>query len=114
MEFIYDGDKPSSIKADGYVNEDGVDVSMTAILKYENNRSATISSSSVAQYPNEAIVIGTKGTIKIPNFWCPITAEMPSGKIEFLLPEGPLEFFHFHSAGLRYEAIEARACIKSG
>lgn len=103
-----------SIKADGFLNDDGVDVSMSAILKYSNNRTAILSTHSLANMPNEGVIIGTSGTIKIPNFWCPTIAELPSGKAEFSLPKAPLDFNFINSAGLRYEAIEARRCIKSG
>lgn len=112
--FIFDGEKPMSIKADGFLNDDGVDISMSAILKYNNNRTAILSTHSLANLPNEAVIIGTNGIIKIPNFWCPTTVELPSGKIELSLPKAPHKFNFINSAGLRFEAIEARKCILSG
>ncbi|XP_015110717.1 trans-1,2-dihydrobenzene-1,2-diol dehydrogenase [Diachasma alloeum] len=113
-QFIYDGEHPVSIKASGFLNNDGVDQSMSATLLYSNNRTATIVTHALVGLPNEAHVIGTKGTIKIPQFWCPVKIELPSGTIEHPLPEAPHEFNFVNSAGLRFEAMEARECIKAG
>ncbi|XP_008557626.1 trans-1,2-dihydrobenzene-1,2-diol dehydrogenase [Microplitis demolitor] len=113
-QFIYDGEKPINVKAGGFLNADGVDTSTSATLLYKNNRTATVMTHSVVTLPNEAVIIGTEGVIKIPTFWCPVTAELPSGKIKFDLPKAPLPFNFINSAGLRYEAMEARACLQKG
>ncbi|CAD6226814.1 GSCOCG00005926001-RA-CDS [Cotesia congregata] len=113
-QFVYDGEKPIDVKAGGFLNADGVDKSMSATLIYKNDRTATIMTHSVVTLPNEAVIIGTKGVIKIPTFWCPVTAELPSGKIKFDLPKAPHEFNFVNSAGLRYEAAEVRACLQAG
>uniref|UniRef100_A0A0C9QG12 Trans-1,2-dihydrobenzene-1,2-diol dehydrogenase n=1 Tax=Fopius arisanus TaxID=64838 RepID=A0A0C9QG12_9HYME len=114
VQFIYDGEHPLSIKAAGFLNNDEVDQSMSATMLYSNNRTATIMSHALIDLPNEAYIIGTKGTIKIPQFWCPVKVELPSGTIEDPLPTAPLQFNFINSAGLRFEAMEARECIKAG
>lgn len=113
-QFVFDGEKPIDVKAGGFLNADGVDKSMSATLTYKNDRTATIITHSVVTLPNEAVIIGTKGVIKIPTFWCPVTAELPSGKIKIELPKAPHQFNFINSAGLRFEAAEARACLQAG
>ena len=112
--FAFDDEKPQSIKASGHLNENGVDMTMSATLLYDNNRVATIATNAFVAMPNEGIIVGTKGTIRVPEFWCPTKCELPSGTFEAPLPEGPCEFNFINSAGLRFEAAEVRACIKAG
>lgn len=38
---------------------------MVAILKYSKNRMAVITCSSGVQLPNDAIIMGTKGTVRV-------------------------------------------------
>ncbi|XP_034941251.1 trans-1,2-dihydrobenzene-1,2-diol dehydrogenase-like [Chelonus insularis] len=118
-QYIYDGEKPVSLKGGGHLNHDGVDTSMSATLIYKNDRTATMMTHSEVELPNEAIVIGTKGKIIIPHFWCPTKAkylpvDLPAKLVEIALPQGPLPFNHLNSAGLRYEAMEVRNCIRAG
>lgn len=105
---------PEDIKAAGFVNENGVDMSMSATLLYKGNRTATIMAHALVDLPNEACVCGTKGMIKVSNFWCPTTVELPSGIVNVPLPKLKHEINFINSAGLRYEAAEARACIQKG
>jgi len=111
---IYDNEMPESIKASGFLNKDGVDMSMSATLTYKGNRTATIMTHALATLPNEAYICGTKGMIKLPNFWSPTTADLPSGTINIPLPKLKHEINFINSAGLSYEAVEARACILKG
>lgn len=111
---IYDSEVPHTIRASGCLNEDGVDVSVSVSLQYKGNRSATIITHSLVDLPNEAYVIGTKGMIKVPHFWCPTVVELPSGTINIPLPEAKHKFNFINSAGLRYEADEVRSCILKG
>lgn len=53
--------------------------------------------------------------LKIPSFWAPTMIIDVNGKEKsWPLPEAKHEFNHFNSAGLRYEAEEARKCIRAG
>ncbi|XP_033222246.1 trans-1,2-dihydrobenzene-1,2-diol dehydrogenase-like [Belonocnema kinseyi] len=112
--FIFNGEKPESVKALGYLNEDGVDLSMSATLKFKGDRMATILTSGLVNLPNEAFIVGTEGTIKIPNFWCPTRAELPNRVIEITLPTGKHEFNFPNSGGLSFEAAEVRSCLLKG
>ncbi|XP_043263235.1 trans-1,2-dihydrobenzene-1,2-diol dehydrogenase-like [Colletes gigas] len=115
VRFVFNDDEPDSVQASGCLNEEGVDKYVSASFYYKKNRTATIITSSLAALPNEAYVIGTKGTIIIPQFWCPTTVSLPSGTVvDVPLPEGGQKFNFINSAGLRYEADEARKCILKG
>lgn len=105
---------PESITASGFLNENGVDMSVSATLLYKGNRTATIATHALVNLPNEAHICGTKGMIRVPNFWCPTTADLPSHTINAPLPKLKHEVNFINSAGLCYEAAEARACILKG
>ncbi|CAL1688862.1 unnamed protein product [Lasius platythorax] len=117
LQFVclaYDNEMPESIKASGVLNENGVDMSMSATLLYKGNRTATIVTQALVNLPNEAYICGTKGMIRVPSFWCPTTVDLPSGKLNFPLPPLKQKINFINSAGLSYEAAEARACILKG
>lgn len=110
----FNGEKPIAIQASGQVNEDGVDTSVSATLSYKNGRTATIVTQSHVALSNEAIIAGTKGILRVPQFWCPTEIIGPSGRRSFTLPEPLVKPFFIHSTGLRFEAAEVRRCIKAG
>lgn len=112
---IYNHEVPESVKASGCLNEEGVDISTSATFQYKGNRTATLLFHSKVDMPNEAFIMGTKGTIKIPNFWCPSKLELSNGKVvDVPLPKTDRKFNFTNSIGLRYEAEEARKCILKG
>lgn len=111
---IYDNDTPESIKTAGFLNENGVDMSVTATLCYKDNRSAVIMTHALVDLPNEAYVCGTKGMLRLPNFWCPTSMDFPTGTTYAPLPELKHKTNFINSAGLCYEAAEARECILKG
>lgn len=113
--FIFDNEVPHTVRAGGCLNEEGVDLSVSASFHYKGNRTATILTHSLVHLPNEAYVIGTKGMIKIPKFWCPTAITLPSGtEINEPTPQAEHKFNFVHSCGLRYEADEVRRCILKG
>lgn len=113
--FIFGGEKPLSITGAGHLNKDGVDANMSATLLYKNDRLATITTNGTVCLPNEAIIVGTEGSIRLSNFWCPTSVELPTGTFQFRLPEAPQQQFNFvNSVGLQYEAEHVRTCIREG
>lgn len=58
-------EEPKSIKATGILNDDGVDLEMTAELKYTGNKVAKMKTSAIQSLSNAAKIIGTKGTITV-------------------------------------------------
>ncbi|XP_077296372.1 trans-1,2-dihydrobenzene-1,2-diol dehydrogenase-like [Arctopsyche grandis] len=112
-QMIY-GDYPKKIVAVGHLNDDGVDTSMSCIMTYPDSGTATVSTHSKVELTNEAIIVGTKGIARIPNFWCPTRLQLGDGTWkEFPLPKAG-GFNFTNSAGLMYEAEECRQCIKNG
>ncbi len=65
VEQVFDGEVPEKITSIGHLNESGVDLDVSAALKFKNGRTATISTHSQVQLPNEAHIAGTKGIIKV-------------------------------------------------
>lgn len=111
---VFGNEMPHTIKAAGFLNEEGVDISTSATLLYKGNRTATILTHSLLTLPNEAYIIGTKGTIRVPNFWCPPTVHLPSGIVHVSLPEVKQEMNFINSAGLSYQAAAVRTCLQKG
>ncbi|XP_076659403.1 trans-1,2-dihydrobenzene-1,2-diol dehydrogenase [Halictus rubicundus] len=112
---IFNHEVPQRVQASGCLNEDGVDVSTSATFHYKGDRTATILFHSKVDMPNEAYIMGTKGMIKIPQFWCPSKVELSNGKVlDLPLPKTNVKFNFINSVGLRFEADEARKCILKG
>lgn len=63
-QFIFK-DAPISIKASGLLNDDGVDIEVTAELKYPGNKVANMKTSFLETIDNDTKIIGTKGTMKV-------------------------------------------------
>nr|CAD7457119.1 unnamed protein product [Timema tahoe] len=106
---------PEKILATGALNKEGVDSSVAAILNYGAGKMAMLSTHTKTTFPNEAIIVGTKGTIKIHSpFWCPTTIETPTKKSEFPVPPCSKTFNHINSSALSYEAQEVRRCLLQG
>lgn len=104
---------PKSITATGKLNKEGVDLEMSAELNYGDNKVGNVSTSSIKTLNNTAKIVGTKGEITIPNFWCPTSiVDVDGSEKTWPLPEAQYEFKHLNSCGLRYEADEVRKCIR--
>ncbi|XP_017889568.1 trans-1,2-dihydrobenzene-1,2-diol dehydrogenase-like [Ceratina calcarata] len=113
--WVFNNEMPETVQATGCLSQEEIDVSVSASFIYKGNRTATIITHSLVTLPNEAYVIGTKGMIKVPNFWCPTYMVLPDGsKIESPLPQTKGQFNFINSAGLSYEAKEVRECILQG
>lgn len=60
---------PIDIKAQGFIGDTGVDFWTSAILTFENNIVANISSAVQVNLPNTVVVCGSKGTMTITSPW---------------------------------------------
>ena len=63
--FVFCGEKPQKVISAGTLNDEGVDVSTSSTLVYSNGKTATLITHAKVKLPNEAHIIGTKGTIKV-------------------------------------------------
>ncbi|XP_064192118.1 trans-1,2-dihydrobenzene-1,2-diol dehydrogenase isoform X4 [Anguilla rostrata] len=112
---VFDGERPETIQASGFCLDSGVDEAMVVTLTFSRNRIAVCICSVAAQLPNEAVIVGTKGSIKIPaNMWCPTALVVNGKEEEYPLPQPSLPLNFVNSTGLRYEAEEVRQCLLKG
>lgn len=108
-------DFPTDIVGCGFLNEDGVDKTVSIALKYSNSRLASLTCSSESCMPNEAQISGSKGFIRIHfPFWCPTKITVNDKTYEVPLPDVPLYVNFDNSQGLTYEAQEVRRCLLDG
>lgn len=63
-QFVFE-QEPLSIQARGMLNDDGVDIEVTAELKYSNNRVGKMKTSFLERLSNGAKIVGTKGTMTV-------------------------------------------------
>ncbi|XP_041851395.1 trans-1,2-dihydrobenzene-1,2-diol dehydrogenase-like [Melanotaenia boesemani] len=112
---VYNGEKPESIQATGVCLDSGVDETVTVTLKFSKNRMAVLTCSSGVQLPNDVIISGTKGTIKVPSpMWCPTSLVVNGKETQYPVPEPYLPLNFINSTGMRYEAEEVRQCLLKG
>jgi dihydrodiol dehydrogenase / D-xylose 1-dehydrogenase (NADP) len=71
QQFVFRGLRPIKIAVNGHLNNQNTDESAAAIITYPEGKMAVVSTSARVSLPNEGIVVGTKGTIRMPDFWCP-------------------------------------------
>lgn len=106
---------PEAVRAVGHVNATGCDDATAVVLKYPGGRTAMVGTSALADMNNDAVIWGTKGSIRIIDpFWCPTKVVVGNVTKEFPLPRGAHPYFNRNSSGLRYEADDVRRCIQQG
>ncbi|XP_071455011.1 trans-1,2-dihydrobenzene-1,2-diol dehydrogenase-like [Hetaerina americana] len=112
---VFGSKTPCNIKADGHLNANGVDESTSVVITYPRGQTATLVTHARVELPNEALVVGTKGTMKLSSpFWSPTNLSTPEKTRDFYLPSASQPFNFMNSAGLRYEAMEVRRCLQQG
>ncbi|XP_054714004.1 trans-1,2-dihydrobenzene-1,2-diol dehydrogenase-like [Uloborus diversus] len=115
VNFVYNGEKPSKIVAVGHLNDEGVDIGMASSMQFSNNRTANVATTATAEMPNELVITGKKGHIKVLSpMWCPTVIQTPNEVLEFPLPDTIAPCNFENSSGLRFEAMEVRKCIQKG
>lgn len=104
------GKLPDKVVSSAYIGKSNVDEMNIIALHYSEGMLANISSAITANTGNDAVIIGEKGKIVVPNFWTAESAELydESGKLidTFLQP--------FTSNGYVYEVEEVNRCIQEG
>lgn len=65
QQHIFGGEEPINFIAAGHLNEHGTDENANMVLTYSKGRTAVLSTHSCVELPNTAIIVGTKGTIKV-------------------------------------------------
>ena len=101
---------PDSITARAHLGETGVDEQTALILGYAGGQLALLSCAVRLDTPQEAIIMGTEGSIRVASPWW-----MPRS-FSIVKPDTPVENFNlpFDGNGYNYEAIEVARCINAG
>lgn len=101
---------PVRIQSSVVMTDTGVDESSFYLLEYEDGCRAILSSSLTDTAPNEGVIFGSKGFIKVPLFWA--TGEFSihqTGKDE---PE-TVTLPYVEGENFRYEIAHAMECIEA-
>lgn len=114
QQFVFRGLKPVKIAINGHVNSHGTDESCGIIITYAGGKMAVLSVSARIDLPNEGLIVGTKGKLLLPDYWCPTKMITSKGLMEWQLPESPKPYHHHNSGCLIYELEEVRRCILAG
>ncbi|MFX0021105.1 MAG: Gfo/Idh/MocA family protein [Candidatus Hermodarchaeota archaeon] len=99
---------PFKIKSTAFIGITKVDEKSCYLFEYKNGQTAMLSSSYRLLMTDNAFIFGTKGYLKIPDFYRPT-------KIVLKLEGKPKKTFKlpFKSTGYNYEAIEVMKCLNS-
>ena len=101
---------PNRIAALAHIGETGVDEQGAMILGYPGGELALLSTAIRTSTPHEALIVGTKGSIRLdPEWWhgTKLTLKVGDGEPEqFDLP--------FTGNGYNYEAAEVGNCLRAG
>ena len=100
---------PSEVKSLANIGETNVDEQAAMLLGYDGGQMALLSCAVRTSIPHETLILGTEGSIHIPNFWHATTATLRAAGKE---PE-PIEM-PFKCNGYENEAIEVMRCLREG
>ncbi|NP_001120637.1 dihydrodiol dehydrogenase (dimeric) [Xenopus tropicalis] len=112
---VFNGEKPESVTAKGFLYDTGVDETVTIILQYPGKRQAILTCTIMAAMPNQAAICGSKGMIQVPScMWCPTSVIVNGKETKFPLPHSTKPMHFTNSTGLSYEAEHVRQCLLKG
>ncbi|KAK9880770.1 hypothetical protein WA026_013091 [Henosepilachna vigintioctopunctata] len=114
QQFVFRGLQPIKVVVNGALTKDGVDGTTAALISYQNGKLASVTCSAEVNLPNEGIIVGTKGMLKVPQFWCPTQLITSNQTYNFDLPQSQVQFRYSNSGGLAYEADEVKRCLQEG
>ena len=101
---------PKEISAMAHIGKTGVDEQSAMLFGYDDGQLAVLHCAVRTETPQQALIIGTKGSIRIyPQFWRAIAATISvEGKKDRVL-EIPLDGY-----GLDHQAREVMRCLSTG
>lgn len=101
---------PDQVTGSAYIGKSNVDEMNVIAFRYKEGTMADLSSAISAYTGRDAVIIGDKGKIVVPNFFCAESAKLydASGNLTetFSLP--------FTKNGYEYEAEEVNQCLREG
>ncbi|KAH8241023.1 hypothetical protein KR026_010378 [Drosophila bipectinata] len=112
-QFVF-GVSPVKILPSGtQLNKERIDVQGEFMLDYGDGRRLVALVTGLENLENDAVITGTKGEIKLSNYWCCTQMARSNGPPEsWPLPRAKFDFHYTNTCGLRYEAEEVRRCIE--
>lgn len=109
LAYMLFGEEPSYVGTTASLCETGVDEQSAYLFGYQNGAIAELSSSFIGATSNDAIILGSKGQIRVPFFW--------KGQEAFLEIYGG-ESRHvqlpYKSSGLQYQAEFVMDALQNG
>ena len=103
------GSEPSCFTHLPSIGETGVDEQCAAILKYNEDELAVVTSGIRLKAPRDAYVFGRNGSIHLPSFW-------NGTKLNLYVDGKEPEFFDlpYTASGYNCEAAEVMRCVREG
>lgn len=103
------GRQPSTIHSLANIGTTGVDEVFAALFGYEHGPMASIMAAHRLNSKNEAVILGSKGEIRVPDFWKAKSAQLiVHGEYEENFVDAT------ESRGYVHEANEAMRCMREG
>jgi len=100
---------PAEIATQAHLGETGVDEQAGIVLRYDQGRLSTLYTSIRADSPVEAIIMGTRGQIRLHSWWIrPDTLTLRVTDQETTTIEMP-----FEGNGYQFEAAAVMACLRA-
>ena len=109
MAYMVFGGAPAKITSLAHIGETGVDEQAAMLLGYDAGQIALLSCAVRTNTPQEARIMGTEGSIYIPNFWYATSATLHAAGKSPEHIEMP-----FKGNGYENEAIEVMRCLREG
>ncbi len=103
------GKNPIKVEAISQFGETNVDEQSAILLGYDQGELALLFCAVRTNTPQEARIIGTKGSIHIPSFWNASSATLITSDLKREYVEVPLR-----ASGYNYEAEEVMNCLQEG
>jgi predicted dehydrogenase len=101
---------PTKIASLAHLGDTGVDENAGIVLRYDRGQVSTLYTSVRVDSPVEAILMGTKGQIRLHPWWIrPDTMTLTVDGKEPTIIEMP-----FEGNGYQFEAAEVMACLRAG
>lgn len=104
------GRQPEKITSLAHIGDTGVDEISSMIFGYDHGQLAALTCAVKAKTKNEALIIGSKGSISIPNFWSATEAALQIYDAEPRTINLP---WQNPKTGLDYQAVAAMDCLRN-
>lgn len=98
------GGPPAEVAGLATLGSTGVDEQSAWVMRWPGGELAVLSSAVRTDTPQEAVLSGTDGILRIPEFWRP----------DRLIVDGNEQRFAIAGNGYGYEAAEVQRCVRAG